>query len=58
MSLALITILCFADDDIRVVPTPPFADSVTEGDVRWDKGKHQLRLSIFDLTQSPGNAPL
>ncbi len=28
----------FAGDDVRVVQTPPFADSVTEGDVRWDKG--------------------
>ena len=22
-----------------MVKTPPFAESVTEGDVRWDKGK-------------------
>ena len=31
-----------ADDEVRVVHTPPFADSVTEGDVRWDKGKLSL----------------
>jgi len=25
-------------NDFEIVHTPPFADSVTEGDVRWDKG--------------------
>ena len=28
-----------ASDDYVIVSTPPFAESVTEGDVRWDKGK-------------------
>ena len=27
------------DDEIRTVNTPGFADSVTEGDIRWEKGK-------------------
>ena len=27
------------DQDIRTVATPPFAESVSEGDVRWEKGK-------------------
>ncbi len=31
-------LLVASDDDIRVVNTPPFAESVTEGDVRWEKG--------------------
>lgn len=26
------------DEEIKVVKTPQFADSITEGDVRWDKG--------------------
>ena len=26
-------------DDAKVVVVPPFADSISEGDVRWDKGK-------------------
>jgi len=26
-------------EDYIIVNTPPFAESVTEGDVRWDKGK-------------------
>ncbi|XP_781522.4 dihydrolipoyllysine-residue succinyltransferase component of 2-oxoglutarate dehydrogenase complex, mitochondrial [Strongylocentrotus purpuratus] len=25
-------------DEVRIVETPPFAESVSEGDVRWDKG--------------------
>ena len=28
-----------ASDDYVIVSTPPFAESVTEGDVRWDKSK-------------------
>ena len=28
-----------ASEDYIIVSTPPFAESVTEGDVRWDKGK-------------------
>lgn len=31
-------------DDVVTVNTPAFAESVTEGDVRWEKGK-QLSLS-------------
>ena len=27
------------NDDTVIVHTPPFAESVTEGDVRWDKGE-------------------
>ena len=36
------------DDEVRVVHTPPFADSVTEGDVRWDKGKLSLVSCYWD----------
>ena len=28
-----------ASEDYIIVNTPPFAESVTEGDIRWDKGK-------------------
>ena len=27
-----------AGDEVKVVSTPPFAESVTEGDVKWNKG--------------------
>jgi len=26
-------------DEVKVVSTPPFAESVTEGDVKWNKGE-------------------
>lgn len=29
----------FLEDDVITVKTPAFAESVTEGDVRWEKGK-------------------
>jgi len=29
----------FTGDEIKIVTTPPFAESVSEGDVRWEKGK-------------------
>jgi len=28
-----------AGDEVKVVSTPPFAESVTEGDVKWNKGE-------------------
>ena len=28
-----------AGEEDRVVSTPPFAESVTEGDVKWEKGE-------------------
>ena len=27
------------NDEFQIVNTPPFAESITEGDVRWEKGK-------------------
>ena len=27
------------DDEVTIVKVPPFAESLTEGDIRWDKGK-------------------
>jgi hypothetical protein len=29
----------FTGDEIKIVTVPPFAESVSEGDVRWEKGK-------------------
>jgi len=26
-------------DEVKVVSTPPFAESVTEGDIKWNKGE-------------------
>lgn len=44
VTVPLITQLVFtwlsvAGENIKIVETPPFAESVSEGDVRWDKGK-------------------
>lgn len=33
------TVCLFPGDEYRVVSTPPFAESVTEGDVKWEKGE-------------------
>jgi hypothetical protein len=35
----------FTGDEIKIVTVPPFAESVSEGDVRWEKGK---RICYFD----------
>ena len=29
----------FTGDDFQIVKTPAFAESVTEGDVRWERGQ-------------------
>jgi len=26
-------------DEVKVILTPPFAESVTEGDIKWNKGR-------------------
>ena len=33
--------LIFIGESIKTVKTPPFPDSVTEGDIRWEKGTFQ-----------------
>lgn len=35
----LMCALCCLGDEYKVVTTPPFAESVSEGDVRWEKGE-------------------
>ena len=35
--------------DVKVVETPPFAESVSEGDVRWDKGKRTASIASVKL---------
>ena len=32
--------LHFSDDKVTIVSTPAFPESVSEGDVRWEKGKN------------------
>lgn len=27
------------DDEVRVIKVPPFAESLTEGDIRWEKSE-------------------
>ena len=31
--------LLFSGDEVKVVSCPPFAESITEGDIRWEKGE-------------------
>ena len=31
-------------DEEKIVSTPPFAESITEGDVKWEKGEDRLEL--------------
>ena len=31
--------LLFPGDEVKVVSCPPFAESITEGDIRWEKGE-------------------
>jgi hypothetical protein len=37
----IIVLVTFVGDNIKTVKTPPFPDSVTEGDIRWEKGTFQ-----------------
>ena len=30
---------CFSVEEYQIVHTPPFPESITEGDVRWEKGE-------------------
>lgn len=39
MRSSLSVSLSLTGDDVVTVNTPAFAESVTEGDVRWEKGK-------------------
>ena len=49
----LLLCLSISDEDYVIVNTPPFAESVTEGDVRWDKGKETvIPLEIFSNTDT------
>lgn len=41
-------LLLFLGDEVLTVKTPAFAESVTEGDVRWEKGKY---IYIFFFNQ-------
>jgi hypothetical protein len=33
-------------EEIKIVTVPPFAESVSEGDVRWEKGKEMCNFAI------------
>jgi hypothetical protein len=35
----MVLLIVDTGDDVKVVNVPPFADSISEGDVRWEKGK-------------------
>jgi len=39
-----------AGDEVKVVSTPPFAESVTEGDIKWNKGMAVSYLHLIVLT--------
>ncbi len=38
-------------DEVKIVSTPPFAESVTEGDVKWEKGN---KLVVITSKNQPG----
>ena len=40
----------------KVVSVPPFAESVTEGDVRWDKGRYKRELPLGKFVISGGKS--
>ena len=38
--MLVLMFISFVDsDEFQIVHTPPFAESISEGDVRWEKGK-------------------
>ena len=39
-------------EDYVIVNTPPFAESVTEGDIRWDKGTHLRKQNVISMFKS------
>ena len=45
-----LTCLCSPGDEIVTVKTPAFAESVTEGDVRWEKGNSIKKKNNTDTT--------
>ena len=36
-------------DEIKIVTTPPFPESVTEGDIRWEKGVYEFHVVCIPL---------
>jgi hypothetical protein len=38
-----------AGDEVKIVCTPPFADSISEGDIKWDKGMHMFLNEVSVL---------
>ena len=51
-----------ADNEILIVKTPPFAESITEGDIRWNDGignelgKFFSIARLIDSSIGPGKA--
>lgn len=44
----VLTFLCLLGNEVITVKTPAFAESVTEGDVRWEKGTATyMFVSVF-----------
>ncbi len=36
--ILLVVVSPLLDDEVRVVNVPAFAESISEGDIRWEKG--------------------
>ena len=36
-----------SDDEVRIVNTPGFPESVSEGDVKWEKGKNLIQHRLL-----------
>lgn len=47
------TLFTKAADEYKIISTPPFAESVTEGDVKWNKGWElspiKLQALLYEL---------
>ena len=40
------------DDEVTIVKVPPFAESLTEGDIRWDKGEQNHSKKVISNSVS------
>lgn len=41
-------IISFTGDDYKIVTTPAFAESVSEGDVKWDKSMQSNFVNLLN----------
>ena len=49
--MLLLGIYSVLDGDVKTVNCPPFAESITEGDIRWEKGK-MMFFKVLQLLET------